>query len=277
MNIVEYAKLKKILGSGGSSGGCDRPLGYWFFTRLEQREDMDFDDEGNDIYIRYGIKESVTVPPQVQDGSATSFENLFQSVSEFPYDYSALVNTSGLWVKKIEGVINCANVTSLKNLFANCSETEEICPIINTENVTDFSSMFFVCQKIKSIPPIDMQNATKADYMFSACYALESVILKNINVSIAIGISDNLTVDSLVGLCYELIRYSGSSKPTLTIGGTNLAKLADVYVKLVDITDEMREEDEFVSSKKPFVRCESTDEGAVLITDYVTSKNWSLK
>ena len=47
-------------------------------------------------------------------------------------------------------------------------------------------------------------------------------------------------------------------------------------MKLVDITDEMRAEDEFIDLKKPFVVCESTDEGAMSVTEYVTSKNWQL-
>lgn len=276
IDVREYATVSVDVASS-----CDRPLGYWFFTRIDQVEDMEWDDEGNDIYIRYGIKESVTVPPQVQDGSATSFENLFQAVSEFPYDYSALVNTSGLWVKKIEGVINCANVTSLKGLFAYCDETEEICPIINTENVTDFSSMFVACSKLKNIPSIDIRNATNVTSMIPTNYeSLQSLYLKNIRMSITIGnsyLSPSLPLESLIGLCYELVD-TGSTK-TLTIGtkSDNLEKLADVYVKLVDITDEMREEDEFVAAKKPFVVCESTDEGATLITDYVTTKNWTLK
>jgi hypothetical protein len=198
----------------------------------------------------------------VQDGSATSFKNLF---AYFYYDEMAWSTyETGVWAKKICGVINCANVTSLDGLFNMCSETEEIESIINTENVTDFSNMFLNCDKIKSIPPIDMQNATKAVSMFSTCYALESVILKNINVSIAINYSNNLTVDSLVGLCAELVTTETSK--TLTIGTANLNKIKDIKVKVTDENDP----------KKPFVI--STDDDAISLTDeYVPGKGWTLK
>jgi hypothetical protein len=85
-----------------------------------------------------------------------------------------------------------------------------------------------------------------------------------------------LTVDSLTHLIYELIKQSSSR--TLTVGTANLAKLAGVYVKAIDITDEMRAEDDLIDEKKPFVVCESTDDGAMLITDYAsTIKNWTIK
>ena len=63
----------------------------------------------------------------------------------------------------------------------------------------------------------------------------------------------------------------------MTFGTANTAKLENVYVKLIDITDDMRAEDEYIDNKAPFEVCESTDEGAMLVTEYVTTvKNWKL-
>ena len=38
----------------------------------------------------------------------------------------------------------------------------------------------------------------------------------------------------------------------------------------------MRAEDEYIDNKKPCVVCESTDEGAMTLTEYAISKNWAI-
>lgn len=258
------------------ASSCDRPLAFWFMTDNDQIYDYEWDEDDNPIETYRGVKESITVPPQVQDGSATSFERLF---SCYYYDGPGFMDwLGGVWAKEICGVINCAGVTSLNGLFSECIHTERICPIINTENVTDFSYMFNVCARLISTPTIDIRSAEKAYSPFAGCYALESIDLKNIKISLDLSSSSKLTVDSLVGLCYELID-TGSTK-TLTIGSTNLAKLQEVYVRAIEITDEMRAEDEFIDLKKPFrvLAPEEVEDGEANLPSYVSAfKNWSLK
>ena len=41
-------------------------------------------------------------------------------------------------------------------------------------------------------------------------------------------------------------------------------------------TDKYNSIDQYIDNKKPFVQCESTDEGAMTINDYVALKNWAL-
>ena len=69
---------------------------------------------------------------------------------------------------------------------------------------------------------------------------------------------------------------SSGTQQTLTIGTANLEKIANVYVKLVDVTDEMTAQDPYAANKLPCVECESTDEGAMTLTAYAGLKNWGL-
>jgi surface protein len=156
----------------------------------------------------------------------------------------------------------------------------------NTSKVTDFQSMFSECSSLTEIVGvIDMISAVKFNSMFYRCTALETVTLKNIKVDVTL--SENyasnstygllLTVDTLINTLKELWDYSSTTTTkTLTMGTTNINKLANVYVKLIDVTDEMIAEDPNIASKKPCVVCESTDEGAMLITEYAMSKKWNL-
>lgn len=126
-----------------------------------------------------------------------------------------------------------------------------------------------------TISTIDLRDPTLTAYnMFTRCTNLTNLDIININSkSLQIGSGTAwghlLTVDSLVNCCKECIK--GDSSRTLTIGSANIEKLASVYVKL---TDEA-EEDETLP-KLPMIQCESTDEGAMLISDYMTLKNWLL-
>lgn len=106
---------------------------------------------------------------------------------------------------------------------------------------------------------------------------LEELRLYDITNNLCIGYtyrSKNLSYESIIHTISQLIPQT--SKRTLTMGTYNLAKISDVYVKELEITQEMYEEDNKVYDKRPFYVCDSTEEGAMSITDYVALKNWSL-
>jgi surface protein len=155
----------------------------------------------------------------------------------------------------------------------------QLCQLVTTMHLEistpkSTTNMFYNCYGLKKLSGIDMRNTTSTSSMFSYCYGLEELYLKNIKASLQISSSSKLTTESLIGLCYEL-RDTGSVK-TLTVGSANLTKLANVYVKSVTITDEMRAADDLIDEKLPFEVCESADEGATLLSQYVTLKNWKL-
>lgn len=172
-----------------------------------------------------------------------------------------------------------SNAQGLYSLFANCKEIEEI-PLlkITPEKVGSAHYMFYNCRKLKKIPQYDLRNATRLDYFSIWCVEITEIWIKNIKVNYQVGSGTSwghlLTPESLIHLIYEL-RDTGSSK-TLTVGSANLNKLANVYVRTIDITDEMRAEDDLIDEKLPFEVCESTDDGATLIVNYAKFKNWNI-
>lgn len=177
---------------------------------------------------------------------------------------------------------NTSNVTEMCYMFKDMYKI----PLIDISNfdtrkVKDTTYMFSECRELVQIlGSIDMVSVVNAGSMFTNCYKLTDVTLKNIKTALQIGSGTTyghlLTLDSLLNTIKELWNMTGSSSKTLTVGSANLEKLANVYVKLIDITDEMRAEDEYIDNKLPFVQCESTDAGAMLISEYATSKNWQL-
>lgn len=176
---------------------------------------------------------------------------------------------------------NTSNVTSMYNMFAYCRAITQVnINGLDTSNVTNMYGMFQDNAKLLNIiGVINMINITSTSLAFNNCTNLTNVTLKNIKVNLQLGSGTSyghlLSLDSLTNAINELWNLTGSTAKTLTIGTANLEKLANVYVKLVTITDEMRAEDEYIDNKLPCVVCDSTDEGAMLILDYAqTLKNW---
>ena len=173
-------------------------------------------------------------------------------------------------------LFDTSNDTNMGNMFTNCSKLTSV-PLFDTSNVTNMSSMFYDCDELTSIPALDMRNVTSAGSMFSSCAKLTEILVRNIKTNIEITNGNygqpTPTPENRLHICKEC-RNIGSPL-TLTIGGTWL--LESTFVKLIEITDEMRAEDDLIDEKLPFVQCESTDEGAMTVLDYMALKNWSVK
>lgn len=166
--------------------------------------------------------------------------------------------------------LDTSNVTNMYGMFCSGS-TDDIAlnmttiPKMNTSKVENMSTMFSNSSRITKIEGLDMSSCTSTSNMFKGLSQLVTLNLTNIKTALSLSFSTRLSEDSLVGIIKELVD-TGSSK-TLTISSTNITKLASTYVKLLDDDG---------SGKLPCEVCESTDEGAMLITDYVALKNWVL-
>lgn len=164
--------------------------------------------------------------------------------------------------------IDASNCINMDGMFQSCSKLIEV-PPLNTSNGAVFDLMFKYCSSLTSIPKIDLNKATSVTAMFTSCKALTNLYLYNIRISIQIASGTSwghlLTVDSLVHTIKELCTTTTSK--TLTMGSTNINKISGLYCKIIDDTDE----------KKPMELCESTDEGAMTLSQYAMEKGWTIK
>lgn len=237
----------------------------------------------------YGCSNITSIPP-LNTKNVTNMDSMFRgckSLVNIPPLDTSNVKSSGMTYLFYEcsalteiPQLDTSNVTNMTYLFFGCKNIKTI-PVIDTRNVTNMGSMFYGCTNIETIPVIDMINVTSASAILTGCSKLENITFINIKRNITIGSGTSyghlLTVDSLVNTIKELWDYSsGTTTYTLTMGTANTPKIADIYVKLVDVTEEMLANDPYADQKMPCEVCSSGDEGAMLITDYASLKRWSI-
>lgn len=178
-----------------------------------------------------------------------------------------------------EIAINATNATTLQSCFEGCSKIESI-NLVSTHNVTNFSEAFYNCSSLNTLIGLDLYNATDVS-TFVHYSKLTTLDVKNIKIGCRFGATTqwgtNLSKDSVINVIKELWDNS-SSTTTLGVSFSTTTKtlLSDVYVKLITPTAEQIAADPYINNKKPCEVCASTDEGAMLITDYATLKNWTI-
>ena len=175
--------------------------------------------------------------------------------------------------------LDTSQVASMNNMCNNCTKITTI-PPLDTRNVTDFGNAFNRCLNLTTISLLNVIKATNLYSMLSSCVKLTNLTLKNITISLVIGsytvYGHLLTDESLINTAKELWDKTGVTSQTLTVSTTSDARFDAIYVKLIEATADMIANDEYITNKKPCVVCESTDEGAMTLREYVVSKNWVL-
>lgn len=213
-------------------------------------------------YFLYNCTALTSVGGVKNTGNVTTMESMFKSCKK---------------LSSIPDFDDTNKLTSCSSMFQDC-EVLKVAPKLNTAKVTNVYNMFSGCTQLTTIENLDMRAVTNNTYFVNKCTNLTVCKLQNIKKTLQVGsgttYGHKIELESLLFMIKEVIKQSSSIK--LTVGSANLAKLNGIYVKLIDITDEMRAEDEFIDSKYPFEVCKSTDEGAMLINDYYTLKNLTL-
>ena len=219
---------------------------------------------------------SLTTIPQMDTSNVTSMNNMFKGcklLTTIPQMDTSNVTSINNFFANCSSLttipqMDTSNISAMNNMFANCSSLSTI-PQMDTSSVTSMSYMFSNCKSLTTIPQMEMLKVINTTSMFNNCNSLTNLDLRNIRWSIQIGLGTSwghlLTVDSLVNTIKELVTQT--SYKTLTIGTANLEKIANLYCKIIDDTDP----------KKTMELCESTEEGAMTLTDYAQLKKWNIK
>jgi surface protein len=173
---------------------------------------------------------------------------------------------------------NISKIASMTYVFSNCTELKSLnLSGLDTHHITSINNICSSCYKLKTIlGKIDLYSVTSLQAPFSSCTALEDITLTNIRASLNLGSCSALTNDTLINTFKELWDLTGGTSKTLTLSTKSKENIANIYVKLITPTQEQIDADPYINNKKPCVVCESTDDGAMTLTEYATSKNWAI-
>lgn len=162
-------------------------------------------------------------------GKPTSTSNLFYGLSN---------------LKKAIFKIDCSQLTSVSNMYGNCSYLEEVQPI-DTSKVTNFSGyLSYVANKLYDLDVIDCSSAKNINNMF---YQVRTIVnfggCENLgknydpsqsanysNYTLNLRLNTTFTEQSIINILNGLydIASLGVKTQQCILGSTNLAKLTSV-------------------------------------------------
>lgn len=79
-------------------------------------------------------------------------------------------------IKSIPPITVGNNVTSMQELFSNCSSLNTI-SLLDTSKVTNMTGMFRACISLTTVPLLDTSKVTNMQEMFSSCTSLTTIPL----------------------------------------------------------------------------------------------------
>lgn len=158
------------------------------------------------------------------------------------------------------------NAESANDAFSYTNLTK--LPLLNFEKCKEMDRFLFWSDKINEIPSYNLRSISSLVSAFLYCYNLTSFLAYGMRTSFSIRNCTLMEAPALVTVLSNC--QVVTSTKTLTLGSTLLAKLENVYVKETGV--ELYEG----ITCRPCVICESTDEGAMLATEYFTRKGWTI-
>lgn len=245
-------------------------------TRLSILDQFDMSNGIVFAYMFNGCSDLTSIT-KLDTSKGTNFQGMFYECYNIAYipelDTSSGTNfremfSNCMYHLEVIPELDTSNGTNFSDMFYRCRQIKTV-QELDTSNGTKFRGMFSNCEKLTTIPRLDVSKGTDLTYLVQTCTALTNLYLYNIRKTVQIGSGTSwghlLTVDSLVHTIKELCTVTSSQ--TLTIGSANLEKIAGLYCRITDATNE----------KKTMELCESTDEGAMTLHDYASEKNWLIQ
>ncbi len=201
--------------------------------------------------------------------------------SKFVKSYSGIASNSHVshFYDNGKEELDAQNSTSLR-YFVTYNNKLLYINFINTQNIKDYVGAFSNCTSISTIKTLDFLNTTSIDNTtFAYCRELKNLIIKNIKLNLNLQHCLKLTNASLLNIAQELWDNTDQAlggTRTITLHANSKINIQNIYVKLITPTPEQETEDPYINNKKPCIECESTEEGAMTLEEYIISKGWSI-
>ena len=288
--VVNTARSDMLQQRVDAKNSCYYLMAYFQGDNVDFLKDLDTSKVTSVERMFYSCTNLKSIPP-LDTSNATNFHSLFricsslESVPQLDTSKATTIQEMFSGCYKLTSIpqLDTSNVTNMNTTFSGCYLITSV-PLLDTSKVTFMPNLFSSCSNLETVPLLNFiatTSSSSTNSIFYNCSKLTNVTIKNIKYNLQIGSGTSwghlLTLESLVNTIKELWDYSSDTTTRkLTISTASGEKIASVYVKLVDITDEMRAEDEYIDNKKPCIVCDSTDDGAMLLEDYAMLKNWDI-
>lgn len=129
-------------------------------------------------------------------GDTNTLKTLLDATKSSAYLF---YNYKGTSVNDLISYNDTSNVTTMKNMFANCIKLTTI-PQLDTSNVTDMSSMFSNCTTLTTIPQLNTSSVTNMKNMFIYCSNLTTIDISHMNIE------SPSNTDYFANYCYSLTK-----------------------------------------------------------------------
>lgn len=168
------------------------------------------------------------------------------------------------------------DATHLHYAFYNNQNVVEA-PRLNTKKVVSMGWMFNLCKNLEVIPDYDCRSCGSLLGFIEGAPKVREIWITNIDTNVVLGDADGagsqLTEESLLHIIKELLVQTNKTRE-LTVNVSQAMLIDSLCVRLIEITDEMRADDDLIDRKMPFELCSPEDDGAMSMSIYLQLKGW---